>query len=84
VARWGGEEFVVILPHTPLEKAAEIANRMKELISMIDHDDKIGRVTASFGVTAFIDGDDTKSIIHRADQLLYAAKKHGKNKAVAG
>ena len=84
IARWGGEEFIIILPDTILEKATEIADRVKESVSKIDHENNIGRVTASFGVTAFIEGDDTKSIIKRADQMLYAAKKHGKNKVVCG
>lgn len=83
IARWGGEEFIVILPHTVRERAAEIAERIKEHIVMLEHDG-IGRVTASFGVTAFIEGDDMKSIINRVDQLLYIAKKQGKNKVFAG
>ena len=84
VARWGGEEFVIILPNTPLESAVETAGRIKEFISMIEHGDAIERVTASFGVTAFVEGDDMESIINRADQFLYQAKKHGKNKVVSG
>ena len=84
VARWGGEEFVIILPHTTLDRAREIADRIKEFVSTLEHDEIIERVTASFGVTEFIKGDDTKSIINRADQLLYLAKKYGKNKVVSG
>lgn len=84
VARWGGEEFIVILPQTTLDSASEIADRIKGYVSTIEHDEMIGRVTASFGVTEFIVGDDTKSIINRADQMLYLAKKYGKNKVVSG
>lgn len=84
IARWGGEEFIVILPHTERERAVEIAERIKVQILSIEHDDMIGKVTASFGVTAFIIGDDMKSIINRADQQLYAAKYQGKNRVAAG
>ena len=84
IARWGGEEFIVILPRTTQERAMEIAGRIKEHITMIEHDDKINRVTASFGVTSYLPGDDMNMIINRADQLLYMAKKQGKNRVVAG
>ena len=84
LARWGGEEFVIILPNATLEEATEMAGRIKELLSLTDHDDTIGKVTASFGVTPFIQGDNTKSIILRADQLLYMAKERGKNQVVPG
>jgi len=84
VARWGGEEFIIILPRTILITATEIANRIKEFIATIEHDRIKERVTASFGVTEFKQGDDMKSIINRADQLLYLAKEYGKNRVVSG
>ncbi|MDX9872114.1 MAG: GGDEF domain-containing protein [Clostridia bacterium] len=84
VTRWGGEEFIIMLPHTTLDKAAEIADRIKEFVSTIEYDKIIDKVTASFGVTEFQEGDDMKSIINRADQMLYLAKRHGKNKVVSG
>jgi len=84
VARWGGEEFIIILPRTTLITATEIANRIKEFIAEIEHEKNKERVTASFGVTEFKQGDETKSIINRADQLLYLAKNYGKNRVVAG
>lgn len=84
VARWGGEEFILILPRTKLIAATEIANRIKEFIATIEHGRIKESVTASFGVTEFKLGDDTKSIINRADQLMYLAKEYGKNKVVSG
>lgn len=84
VARWGGEEFIIMLPLTSLDRARETANRINEFLSTIQHDIIIDKVTASFGVTAYKDGENTKSIIHRADQLLYLAKEYGKNRVVAG
>lgn len=84
VARWGGEEFVIILPYISLERAAETAERIKKYMSNIEFGNKIGIVSASFGVTAYIDGDNMNSIISRADQLLYHAKQQGKNQVVFG
>lgn len=84
VARWGGEEFIIILPNTTMEGAVETANRIRDSLIKIKCEDQLGTVTASFGVTAFINGEDTKSIIKRVDQLLYLAKNHGKNKVIAG
>jgi len=84
VARWGGEEFIVILPNTARERAVEIAERIKDHIVKLEHDNEIGIVTASFGVTEFIEGDVMKSIINRVDKLLYVGKKQGKNKVFAG
>ncbi|UWG95836.1 GGDEF domain-containing protein [Dehalobacter sp. DCM] len=84
VARWGGEEFIIILPGTSLDIAMEIANRTNEFLSTIRHGIVTERVTASFGVTEVKAGDDTKSIINRADKLLYLAKEFGKNRVIAG
>ncbi|HWQ79434.1 MAG TPA: GGDEF domain-containing protein, partial [Anaerovoracaceae bacterium] len=84
LARWGGEEFIIILPQTTLDKAAEIADRIRKFVSMIENDYIMDKVTASFGVTERVEGDDMKSIINRADQLLYLAKKSGKDKVVSG
>jgi diguanylate cyclase (GGDEF)-like protein len=84
VARWGGEEFIVILPYTSLDRAAGTANRIKKHLSAIEYGNTTGKVTASFGVTAFIEGDDMNSIVNRADQLLYEAKQQGKNNVVFG
>lgn len=84
VARWGGEEFIIIQPSVSLDRAAETAKRIISHLSTIEFSSTIGKVTASFGATAFIKGDDTNSIINRADQLLYQAKQQGKNKVVFG
>ncbi|UWG96666.1 GGDEF domain-containing protein [Dehalobacter sp. DCM] len=84
VARWGGEEFIVILPKTTLRIAKDIANRLRELIEEIEHDKVTGKVTASFGVTEFGEGDEKRKLISRVDQLLYLAKEYGKNRVIAG
>ncbi|XOB61698.1 ABC transporter substrate-binding protein [Campylobacterota bacterium DY0563] len=76
--RWGGEEFIIILPETNKEKAEVIANMLKEKISKFDFD--IDRsVTCSFGVTSFSETDNKDSVLTRVDHAMYYVKKNGKN-----
>ena len=83
--RFGGEEFVVILPSTPLLLAAQAAERMRsaianELISLPDEDKKLN-VTASFGVAGYMPSmrETPEILIERADKQLYMAKNNGRN-----
>lgn len=78
-ARWGGEEFVVLLPSTKLEQAVQLAKKLKTSIEELTHD-KAGHFTASFGVTEFVIGEDSKNLFKRCDIALYQAKKNGRNK----
>lgn len=73
VVRYGGEEFVVIMPETNLEGACYFSNRVREEIHR-----KLP-VTISGGVTQAIDGDSVPSILARADTALYEAKANGRN-----
>lgn len=85
-ARYGGEELAVILPHTDLEGAYAIAERIRTSIEAlrIPRMDKQGmlQVTASLGVAATTDGEKN-ALIAEADAALYAAKRQGKNRTVA-
>ena len=78
-ARWGGEEFVVLLDDTDVLKAAEVAEKLRLLIAnmAIDH---IGIVTASFGVAQVTGGDNAETLMSRADNALYRAKLNGRNR----
>ncbi|RYY76394.1 MAG: diguanylate cyclase [Gammaproteobacteria bacterium] len=82
VARMGGEEFCIILPNTSLDVARNIAERCRESISS-----KMTRgvkVTASFGVTSIALGaKDSATIIHQADEALYASKENGRNRVTS-
>ena len=82
VARFGGEEFCVILPTASLDQAYMIAERCREEIgSRICGDAK---VTASFGVTSITLGaKDSAAIIHQADEALYASKERGRNRVTS-
>ena len=77
-ARWGGEEFVMLFKNTNLENSIILTHKLKDIIENIKHK-TAGGVTASFGVTQFVDGDDIKSIFKRADEALYDAKESGRN-----
>ncbi len=87
-ARYGGEEFAAILPETDLEGAVILADNIrravqaKELLKRSTNE-KLGRITASFGVAAFREGDTPATLIERADRCLYAAKHAGRNRVVS-
>jgi diguanylate cyclase (GGDEF)-like protein len=76
--RWGGEEFVLLLPNTRGAKAFLLTERLRKLIS--GYDFKIDMpITCSFGLAEFGEKDDVNSIFDRADKQLYLAKNEGKN-----
>jgi len=77
-ARWGGEEFVLILPSTDIDEAIEISERIRETVESNEFE-KVRRMTCSFGVAQLSKADDSYSILQKADQMLYAAKNAGKN-----
>ncbi|MBN9304197.1 MAG: hypothetical protein BGO82_17625 [Devosia sp. 67-54] len=84
-ARYGGEEFAAILPETDLEGAVIVADNIrravqaKELLKRSTNE-KLGRITASFGVAMYRAGDTPSALIERADRCLYAAKHAGRNR----
>jgi diguanylate cyclase (GGDEF)-like protein len=86
-ARYGGEEMAVILPHTDLDGAVAIAERIRMAIQSLEIPllESRGslRVTASLGVAASSAGDKD-ALISCADAALYAAKGQGKNRTVSG
>lgn len=86
LARFGGEEFVVVLPDTPLEGALVVAERVRALIGEIAFHSSdrrpLHQVTVSVGVaqyTSEIDSFDFEGVLERADSALYAAKEGGRN-----
>ncbi len=77
-ARWGGEEFVILLPETSLKDAVFLAEDIRASIEKIKVSE-VKKISASFGVAQYMDGDTLYKLINRADEQLYKAKKHGKN-----
>jgi diguanylate cyclase (GGDEF)-like protein len=85
VARWGGEEFVLVLPSTPLEGAEQTAERVRELLEHANIKDANGDhipVTASFGVATYSGGENLEQVVDRADRAMYLAKSGGRNRVV--
>ena len=77
-ARWGGEEFILLLPETPVEVACSLVEKLRVKISEIEIEEA-EPVTASFGVTQLCHKDTLKSAFKRADDALYIAKDAGRN-----
>lgn len=85
--RYGGEEFVIILPHTTSEDATVVAERIRSDFAFTDFypkpEEKINK-TLSLGITQYIAGEEMESFVKRVDDNLYQAKREGKNRYVVG
>jgi diguanylate cyclase (GGDEF)-like protein len=79
LARWGGEEFIIISTETNLRNASQVAERLRLSIER-DHLPKVDKVTASFGVVEVEKEDDIASLMQRVDGRLYQAKASGRNR----
>ena len=80
--RVGGEEFLLLLPNTPLDAAANAAERLRQLVEDMALAD-VGHITISLGVAHWPDSDmDIKAVFQQADAMLYAAKRSGRNRVM--
>ena len=82
LARWGGEEFMALLPNCCLADAVKLAETLRALIADTPFAEA-GAVTSSFGVADWAQGDDLDRWVKRADEALYAAKAGGRNRVEA-
>jgi diguanylate cyclase (GGDEF)-like protein/PAS domain S-box-containing protein len=80
--RWGGEEFLIICPHTGAEGATATAENLRVGIESHVFQD-VSSVTASFGVASYRSGDDPDSLMKRVDDALYQAKRSGRNRVIS-
>jgi diguanylate cyclase len=86
-ARYGGEEFAVLLPRTSLRQATTVAEHIrravmgKELMKR-STGENLGRITVSIGVASLRRGESGAGLIERADNCLYVAKRHGRNRVI--
>lgn len=82
VVRWGGEEFVIILPSTTAQNAIKVANKIRNEVKTytFDHGQSL---TISCGVTQYQERETVGNFIQRADQALYKAKENGRNRVEA-
>ncbi|WP_299197031.1 GGDEF domain-containing protein [uncultured Amphritea sp.] len=88
VCRFGGEEFAIILPHTPLKNGLIVADQLRLSISKsrlkrANSDEVYGNVTLSFGVAELAADETRNDLIERADRALYKAKHNGRNRVEA-
>jgi diguanylate cyclase (GGDEF)-like protein len=81
-SRWGGEEFLIVLPGTTLPGAVEAAERIRTGFAALELGGcgATARMTASFGVAGFVAGVEALELVRAADEALYEAKRRGKNR----
>ncbi len=87
ISRYGGEEFVIILPRTRLQDAERVANQLRltlanKRITKRGSNEDLGGVTISIGVAQHHPGEESEKLIACADQAMYKAKQAGRNKVV--
>lgn len=79
LGRWGGEEFLLISPHTDHHAARVLAERCRARVADATFAEEV-HVTASFGVAALAAEDDARTLVRRADHALYPAKNQGRDR----
>lgn len=82
LCKYGGDEFVAVLPRTPKRGAALVAERLRDLTEQhrFPGEEVTGKITASFGISSYpADGTTVQDLIESADKALYKAKRHGRN-----
>jgi diguanylate cyclase len=91
IARFGGEEFVLLLPETSAEDALHMLNRTRERLAKTqmksknsDGEETKFTVTFSIGIAQFTEGDTSEEVFERADKALYEAKEKGRNQCIIG
>lgn len=87
-ARYGGEEFAIVLPNTVLRSGVTVADHIRRAVMTKElmkrsTGEHLGRVTISIGVATLRPGDNSQSLIGRADACLYAAKRNGRNRVIS-
>ena len=81
-ARWGGEEFILLLPQTHITEAIVLAEKTRNLVANTPLGAAGHKITASFGLSQITAEDSIDSILKRVDDLLYQAKNNGRNLVV--
>jgi diguanylate cyclase (GGDEF)-like protein len=80
VGRWGGEEFLIILPNTDFDHALPLAQRICDQVAAHTVRSCPRSITMSLGLSCYHNDDDEDSIVERADKALYNAKRDGRNR----
>ncbi|DAB38099.1 MAG: hypothetical protein A2023_02080 [Sulfuricurvum sp. GWF2_44_89] len=79
IARWGGEEFIILLPDTSLEETLSVAEIIRQTIEF-ESFPSVGQITCSFGIAALQKDESSEELLNRLDSLLYKAKEEGRNR----
>ncbi|WP_263350728.1 GGDEF domain-containing protein [Acidicapsa acidisoli] len=79
LGRYGGDEFLLVLPLTTIDEASIVLERVKQVIESLEIRDDFGPLTLSIGLTEASPEDDAVTLIARADEALYMAKSDGRN-----
>lgn len=78
-ARWGGEEFMILAPHTDINSAVQLSEKLR--MSIEEHDfGALPVITCSFGITELQENDTVSDFTERVDRALYDAKGQGRNR----
>jgi len=83
VARWGGEEFIIIVNYATVEILEKLTKKLQKKIAEVDFH-PIHKLTVSFGLSVYIDGDTEETLFKRVDNALYAAKNSGRDCYIIG
>src|SRR5690606_21775604 len=83
IARFGGDEFAILLPGADLPHAVATAERLRSQVEKLAPSELVMPVTISVGVSSRTDKDNLASLLHRADAAMYDAKAKGRNCVVA-
>ncbi len=79
LARWGGEEFVVIANYTTIENLIVLTKKLQKEIAKVSFD-PVDKITLSFGLSVYKEGDTKESLFERTDKALYMAKENGRDR----
>lgn len=82
VARWGGEEFAVLLPYYPQDKAVSLAQSLLIALEKTSFEEQDIHITMSVGVAELGEGESASALLKRADAALYGAKDKGRNRVI--
>lgn len=82
IGRYGGEEFLILLPFSDLSNALEVAQRVKDAVAFYHFED-VGQVTISLGVAQYDKNESLESLLKRVDEKMYQSKYSGRNKVTS-